>query len=149
MGEANPAIRVRCAVAVCHNDRLLLVRQNGRPFWVLPGGTLEWQETLADCARRELLEELDLVVTVDRLLAVSDFLTTNRHVVDLLFLAHYVSGPLQWHPPFRENLDAVCWVTLAQARCLDMRPAALTDVLLTQWEQGWPACAQPNPYCCA
>lgn len=37
--------------------RILLIRRSDTGEWALPGGTLEWGETLRDCAVRELYEE--------------------------------------------------------------------------------------------
>jgi ADP-ribose pyrophosphatase YjhB (NUDIX family) len=66
---------VGVGVVVWHGERLLLVRR-GRPprqgHWSLPGGAQELGETVADAARREVLEEtgieveaLELLTTVD------------------------------------------------------------------------------------
>jgi 8-oxo-dGTP diphosphatase len=38
-----------------------LIRRRDTGDWALPGGTLEWGETLQDGARRELLEEAGVV----------------------------------------------------------------------------------------
>jgi 8-oxo-dGTP diphosphatase len=49
---------VGVAVAAHTQDgRWLLIRRSDTGEWALPGGTLEWGETLATCLARELLEE--------------------------------------------------------------------------------------------
>jgi 8-oxo-dGTP diphosphatase len=44
-------------VARSHEGRVLLVRRADTLTWTLPGGTLEWGETLRESAMRELREE--------------------------------------------------------------------------------------------
>lgn len=51
------------AVARTPDGRLLLIRRGDTGEWCLPGGTLEWGETLTDCIPREILEEAGARVT--------------------------------------------------------------------------------------
>jgi 8-oxo-dGTP diphosphatase len=51
-----PVIGV-AAAAHTHDDRWLLIRRSDSGEWALPGGTLEWGETLHTALRRELSEE--------------------------------------------------------------------------------------------
>ncbi len=51
-----------------HDDSVLLHRAAGESFWTLPGGRAEHGETAEQTIRREMLEELETDVHVDRLL---------------------------------------------------------------------------------
>src|SRR5690606_6540938 len=44
-------------IARTEDGRLLLIRRGDTHMWALPGGTVEWGETLRQTAVRELLEE--------------------------------------------------------------------------------------------
>jgi 8-oxo-dGTP diphosphatase len=57
----HPVVGVAVA-AQTSSGRWLLIRRRDTGDWALPGGTLEWGETLHDAARRELLEEAGAVV---------------------------------------------------------------------------------------
>jgi 8-oxo-dGTP diphosphatase len=50
-----------CAVARTKDDRILLIRRADTGTWGLPGGTLEWGETLRVALERELEEEAGVV----------------------------------------------------------------------------------------
>ncbi len=129
MGEANPAIRVRVA-AVIHNEAgdVLVVRQNNKPFWVLPGGTLEFGETLPTCLARELMEELNLNIAVGKLVSVSEFVTDKRHVVDTVFNATITGGQLTMTTD--ENLNEVAWVAVEKLATLPLMPAEVADRMM-------------------
>jgi 8-oxo-dGTP diphosphatase len=51
-----PVIGIAAAARTA-DGRWLLVRRADTGEWALPGGTLDWGETLRDCLARELLEE--------------------------------------------------------------------------------------------
>jgi 8-oxo-dGTP diphosphatase len=59
--------------------------------WSLPGGVREPGETLADTAMRETMEEVGVVVAVERLIAVNERLP-NPHAVFFVFRARIIDG---------------------------------------------------------
>lgn len=60
-------------VAVADDDgRVLLVENGWSDGWIVPGGTVEMDETLADAAVREVAEETGVSVELDRPLLVEN-----------------------------------------------------------------------------
>ena len=76
MGQSS-ALPVRYQGAVIRDDKILLIRHtehvSGRSYWVFPGGGREANETEIECVVREMLEETNLEVSVERLLVESTF----------------------------------------------------------------------------
>lgn len=140
MGQASGLIRQRCAVVLVHEGQLLVLRQNGRPFWVLPGGTLEHGETLTDCAARELCEEAGLLIEVGPMISVSDFIDPagGRHVVDYVFMARYLDGPTSWSAPYPENIDDMRWVSREELAELTLRPDPVAGLIRHVWRSDNP-----------
>jgi len=59
------------AAAVTADGRWVLIRRTDTGQWALPGGTVEWGETLQTCIRRELAEEAGVeVISLGQLLGV-------------------------------------------------------------------------------
>ncbi len=127
-------LKARAAAILFYEGRLLLMQQNNKPFWVLPGGTLEENESLSVCAARELEEEAGLTVSIGPLLALSEFSDARRHVLDATFQAHYLAGPLAWNAPYPENINAIAWVDEATfTGGLILKPQCLHHYISEHW----------------
>jgi 8-oxo-dGTP diphosphatase len=91
--------RIRVSVIVIEEGKILLVRheKQGKTYWVLPGGGVDYGETVEQAAVRELKEETNLDIAVDKFVFVDDFIPEDRdrHVVDLYFTAKVVGGELK------------------------------------------------------
>ena len=85
--RARPLVGV--GVVLIRGDRVFLARRqgsHGEDTWASAGGHLEWGETLEECARREALEELGVVVGNLHFLCFSNIIAYDRHYVDVEFL---------------------------------------------------------------
>jgi ADP-ribose pyrophosphatase YjhB (NUDIX family) len=88
---------ISAAALVLDGDRLLLVnhREPGAyDFWLPPGGRLEGNESILDCARRETLEETGLVVQPQRILYVQEFVEPGYHFCKFFIMCSSCTGEL-------------------------------------------------------
>ena len=63
MPKAN-SMRPAAAVAIIDDDKILMLKRMDNGKWTMPGGTMELDESLIDCAIREVKEETGLDVQV-------------------------------------------------------------------------------------
>lgn len=108
--------------------QVLLIRRGQPPRqhqWSIPGGKLEWGESLKTGLQREIMEETGLGIEIERLIDVVDLVTRDgsgaiiSHYVLIDFKCAYAGGEL------RPGSDA------AEARWVD--PAALDQYGL--WDE--------------
>ncbi len=85
------------AVLIWRGDEVLLVKRahsHGAGTWAPPGGHIEFDETFAECAVREVREEVGIEIGEPRFLCISRdvFAEAGRSYVTIWVQADYVSG---------------------------------------------------------
>lgn len=100
MNTTHATPRVGVGVIVVRDGHVLLGQRagsHGAGTWALPGGHLEFGESVEDCARRELLEETGLVLHSLRPAPyTSDVMADiGRHYVTLFVQARVPTGEAQ------------------------------------------------------
>ena len=72
---------------ICFIDNKVILLRNERGAWDLPGGKLSREEDIKICLAREMKEELDIEVTVDKLLEVDQIKVMDMvGVIILIYL---------------------------------------------------------------
>lgn len=108
--------------AVCtHLEQLLLVRRGrgaAQGQWSVPGGHVEWGETLHEAVVRETFEETGLEVVVDQYLGWVERISDPYHYVIMDF-AVTMLDPSQ-RPVAGDDAAEVAWVAFADVSELDL-----------------------------
>lgn len=93
--------------SIPNEKRILLVRRANPPMvgrWSLPGGKLEFGETIESAVQREILEETGLRVLVGPLVEVVEIIDPPYHYVILDYVCRRIGGELR---PGDDASDAV------------------------------------------
>ncbi|MGI9017408.1 MAG: NUDIX hydrolase [Euzebya sp.] len=136
--EKTPTPRpiVGVGAIVVRDGRLLVVRRGNDPFkghWSVPGGRLEFGETLAAGAVRELQEETGLIGRAVGLCGLAERMSEGGHIVICDYWVH-VSGHAE--PVAGDDATEVAFVTRTQLQARQSVPL-LKEFLVAHdvWEQ--------------
>lgn len=142
MHEIRP--RIRAALLVRRQDRILLIRhqKNNEKYWLVPGGGVDYGESVLNCLSREMNEELNVTVTdFGNLIFCHDSISPagTKHIFNL-----YIEGSVNGSPRVGDepNLIEADWFDSAQISDLDMRPPIQKQLI--KWLSGQ---SFNNPYC--
>jgi len=126
---------VRVAGLMMHEGRVVVVRHRAgdRTYHLLPGGGVDYRETLETALLREIREETGFEARVGELLFVNDTIDPagSRHVINITFRADIVGGSMT-DSPDDGNVEAVELIEPELLPRLDLRPpmaSALLDAI--------------------
>ena len=122
---------IEVVAAIIKKDDQILATQRGygdfEGGWEFPGGKMEEGETPEAALVREIQEELETVIAVDKLIRTVDYDYPNFHLTMHCYLCYIESGNLElkeheaskWLT--RETLDSVEWLPADLAIIDDIR----------------------------
>jgi ADP-ribose pyrophosphatase YjhB (NUDIX family) len=124
MTEAAKEPRIRVAGIVVREGRVLLAKhaKDGRSYYLLPGGGVEWGESLHAALVREFKEEVCIEVAPGPLALAAESIApdASRHIVHLCFQAEWLSGtPRLGEDP---RIVAVEWIDVRDLSEIPMFP---------------------------
>lgn len=80
---------ISAGALIVPGNQILLVhhRDQGQyDFWVPPGGRVEGEESIFECAKRETMEEVGLSVDPDRIVYIQEFVEPGYHFCKFFIL---------------------------------------------------------------
>ena len=105
---------VGCGAAIVRDGRLLLILRLGPPeagHWSLPGGKVDFGETVEAAIVREIREEVGLAIALERLLVVAQMIGIDgQHWVSPVHLARVSGGEARVLEP--EKCGGLLWAAL-------------------------------------
>ena len=107
---------IKTRAVIMLNGKIFLGKLAMWDFYCLPGGTLEYNETLKEGLRREIIEELDTEIAVHNKIGTIEYDYPTFHLSMDCFWCTVVSGELvlkeaeaaRWQT--KDELDSVQWI---------------------------------------
>ena len=113
--------RVVVGVLAKRKNKYLLVKEKlegGQEWWIVPGGGVEWGESIEDAIKRELQEETKLVTKSVKHLGVKEAIATEHdyHSVIFFYEAEVHDGAVE----LEEKIIESGWFTVEEAKELKL-----------------------------
>ena len=115
-----PLVAVGCVIV--QGNRVLLVRRKKPPnqgLLAIPGGKVEYGETLEQAVIREALEETGLLVVPKKVMAIVDLIREGFHYVIVDFLCELKGGV----PKAGSDASEIVWVGKNELMRMGMSPS--------------------------
>jgi len=134
MGNKN-SIQLGVGAVVFNDDAILLVKRRNPPHqhqWAIPGGKVNYGESLKNAVKREILEETGVLIDVQEPVYTFEVIETDEknnatlHYVVIDYTARYLSGKLK----AADDAEQAEWITRERFHALDI--SHITKTLLAE-----------------
>lgn len=99
---------VTCAIIKKNNQFLITQRlenkHNGNR-WEFPGGTVKFGENPKDCLIREIKEELDIDLKINRLLDIASYTYDKRQIILIAYESEIIQGEIK-----KKDIKDFAWI---------------------------------------
>ena len=130
---ARPTVAVGCFVFDSRGALLLIQRgkQPGLGLWTIPGGRVEYGESLVEACRREVFEETGITVVIGEMVTIFEPVTPDFHYVIIDYLGA-VAADSTIEPVAGDDAEDARWMMRS-----DLLGMQLTTGPLPVVEQAW------------
>jgi ADP-ribose pyrophosphatase YjhB (NUDIX family) len=135
---------VRLVGILMKDNKILLLHRikNDNEYYVFPGGGLEQGETKREGLKREMREETNLEIEIDRLLYIHDYSSNQQ----LFYLCKYINGRAKLTEDSDEmrkmekgdQLYEPVWMDIKEFANLLVYPLEVRDWLIKDLKEGFP-----------
>lgn len=113
---------IEVVAAVIEHDGRIFATQRGygeyKDWWEFPGGKIESGETQCEALKREIMEELNTEINIDKFLLTINYDYPNFHLTMHCFLCSVISGNLE----LLEHENAR-WLSPSELKSVEWLPA--------------------------
>ena len=104
-------MKIRPSVIIVNDDKVLLLKYlyESTEVYAIPGGNLEFGESLSETVVRELKEELNLEVSLLDFCGTAEIINEKQHGVHFFFLGKIISGEPKINP-METTANSVVWL---------------------------------------
>ncbi len=126
---------IRATAIVIKDGSILLLEQKSETGrgWSLPGGKVEYGETLKEAVQREVKEETGIQVLVNQLLYICDNILPDKHVIHMTFLCKQVGGEIT-----NNNNDSVTIHSVSYKKIADLENLGFAKKFVDLVTAGFP-----------
>lgn len=117
-----------CAAIIINNNKILLTQRGYGEYkdkWEFPGGKIEENETKEETIIREIKEELDASIKVEKFLTKVEYDYTSFYLKMNVFIASLTSS----HLLFKEH-ESYKWIDVSELNALDALDLLPADRLI-------------------
>lgn len=136
---------IRPGVLIVKDNKILVLssKYSSGEFYLLPGGGIEGDETITECAIRETKEETNYDIKIIKLLYIQEWIDTSRdkNVMDMIFLAEILDGKeTHLNDPCLEKGHIKCieWKTVDELKQCKFFPKGVLEVAENDLEKNFP-----------